>query len=167
MPDGSTITVENDDEDGWNELKTWYDDNPGYEEVMPEFQYPVDILYWTEDGESTLSINNQEEMEAAKNECREEWENDEYDEDCFELVLPVTYLMPDGSTITVESEEGYIELRNWYEENGVEDDGAEPTLEYPVDILYETEDGDMTITINDGGELEEAYAECYGDDDRP
>ena len=167
MPDGSTITVENDDEDGWNELKTWYDDNPGYEEVMPEFQYPVDISYWTEDGESTLSINNQEEMEAAKNECREEWENDEYDEDCFELVLPVTYLMPDGSTITVESEEGYIELRNWYDENGVEDDGAEPTLEYPVDILYETEDGDMTITINDGGELEEAYAECYGDDDRP
>ena len=167
MPDGSTITVENDDEDGWNELKNWYDDNPGYEEVMPEFQYPVDILYWTEDGESTLTINNQEEMEAAKSECREEWENDEYDEDCFELVLPVTYVMPDGSTITVESEEGYIELRNWYEENGAEDYEAEPTFEYPVDILYETEDGDITITINDGGELEEAYAECYGDDDRP
>ena len=37
MPDGSTITVETDDEEGWNELKDWYDDNPGYEEVMPEF----------------------------------------------------------------------------------------------------------------------------------
>ena len=126
--------------------------------------YPISLArgaYWL--GESYEKLN---EMEAAKNECREEWENDEYDEDCFELVLPVTYLMPDGSTITVETEEGYIELRNWYEENGVEDDGAEPTLEYPVDILYETEDGDMTITINDGGELEEAYAECYGDDDR-
>jgi len=165
MPDGSTITVETDDEEGWNELKDWYDDNPGYEEVMPEFQYPVDIIYRTEDGDSTVTINNEEEMLAAKNACREEWNENEYDEDCFELVLPVTYIMPDGSTITVASEEGYIELRDWYEENGSEDEDQEPTLQYPVDIIYETEEGELTVTINSDTEMESAYAECYGDDE--
>ncbi len=165
MPDGSTITVETDDEEGWNELKDWYDDNPGYEEVMPEFQYPVDIIYRTEDGDSTVTINNEEEMLAAKNACREEWNENEYDEDCFELVLPVTYIMPDGSTITVASEEGYIELRDWYEENGSEDEDQEPSLQYPVDIIYETEEGELTVTINSDAEMESAYAECYGDDE--
>ena len=163
MPDGSTITVETDDEEGWNELKDWYDDNPGYEEVMPEFQYPVDIIYRTEDGDSSITINNEEEMVTAKDGCREEW--DEYDEDCFEWVFPLTYIMPDGSTITVSSEEGYIELRNWYEENESEDEDQEPSLQYPVDIVYETEDGDLTVTINNDGELESAYAECYGDEE--
>ena len=163
MPDGSTITVETDDEEGWNELKDWYDDNPGYEEVMPEFQYPVDIIYRTEDGDSSITINNEEEMVTAKDGCREEW--DEYDEDCFEWVLPLTYIMPDGSTITVSSEEGYIELRNWYEENESEDEDQEPSLQYPVDIVYETEDGDITVTINNDGELESAYAECYEDEE--
>ena len=165
MPDGSTITVETDDEEGWNELKDWYDDNPGYEEVMPEFQYPVGIIYRTEDGDSTVTINNEEEMLAAKNACREEWNENEYDEDCFELVLPVTYIMPDGSTITVASEEGYIELRDWYEENGSEDEDQEPSLQYPVDIIYETEEGELTVTINSDAEMESAYAECYGDDE--
>jgi len=165
MPDGSTITVETDDEEGWNELKDWYDDNPGYEEVMPEFQYPVDIIYRTEDGDLTVTINNEEEMLAAKNACREEWNENEYDEDCFELVLPVTYIMPDGSTITVASEEGYIELRDWYEENGSEYEDQEPSLQYPVDIIYETEEGELTVTINSDAEMESAYAECYGDDE--
>ena len=34
-------------------------------------QYPVDILIRTEDGETTVTINNQEEMEALEEECRE------------------------------------------------------------------------------------------------
>ena len=165
MPDGSTITVETDDEEGWNELKDWYDDNPGYEEVMPEFQYPVDIIYRTEDGDSTITINNEEEMLAAKNACREEWNENEYDEDCFEFVLPIIYIMPDGSMITVAGEEGYIELRDWYEENGSEDEDQEPSLQYPVDIIYETEEGELTVTINSDAEMESAYAECYGDDE--
>ena len=123
----------------------------GMKRSCQSFQYPVDILYRTEDGDSSITINNEEEMVAAKDGCREEW--DEYDEDCFEWVLPLTYIMPDGSTITVSSEEGYIELRNWYEENESEDEDQEPSLQYPVDILYETEDGDLTVTINNDGEL--------------
>ncbi len=32
MPDGSTIIATGDDEEGYTELKTWYDNNPGSEE---------------------------------------------------------------------------------------------------------------------------------------
>ena len=67
MPDGSTITVTSDDEDGWAEIKAWYEANPESEE-RPTLQYPVDISF--RDGE-TVTINSDEEMRAAEEACRE------------------------------------------------------------------------------------------------
>ena len=163
MPDGSTISVTSDDEDGWSDLKDWYEENEDSED-KPELQYPVDIIVETEEGSSTVTINGEEEMAAAKRECHTEWEEDwdEDDErDCFEYVLPVTFLMPDGSTITVEDEEGWYSLRVWYEENrGYEE---EPSIQYPIDISQETEEGLITVTLTSGEEMEEVYSECYDD----
>ena len=163
MPDGSTISVTSDDEDGWSDLKDWYEENEDSED-KPELQYPVDIVVETEEGSSTVTINGEEEMAAAKRECHTEWEEDwdEDDErDCFEYVLPVTFLMPDGSTITVEDEEGWYSLRVWYEENrGYEE---EPSIQYPIDISQETEEGSITVTLTSGEEMEEVYSECYDD----
>ena len=67
MPDGSTITATSDDDDGWAEIKAWYEANPDVEE-KPALQYPVDISY--RDG-TTQTINNDEEMRAAEEACRE------------------------------------------------------------------------------------------------
>ena len=163
MPDGSTIPVTSDDEDGWSDLKDWYEENEDSED-KPELQYPVDIVVETEEGSSTVTINGEEEMAAAKRECHTEWEEDwdEDDErDCFEYVLPVTFLMPDGSTITVEDEEGWYSLRVWYEENrGYEE---EPSIQYPITISQETEEGLITVTLTSGEEMEEVYSECYDD----
>ena len=163
MPDGSTISVTSDDEDGWSDLKDWYEENEDSED-KPELQYPVDIVVETEEGSSTVTINGEEEMAAAKRECHTEWEEDwdEDDErDCFEYVLPVTFLMPDGSTITVEDEEGWYSLRVWYEENrGYEE---EPSIQYPITIAQETEEGLITVTLTSGEEMEEVYSECYDD----
>ena len=163
MPDGSTISVTSDDEDGWSDLKDWYEENEDSED-KPELQYPVDIVVETEEGSSTVTINGEEEMAAAKRECHTDWEEDwdEDDErDCFEYVLPVTFLMPDGSTITVEDEEGWYSLRVWYEENrGYEE---EPSIQYPIDISQETEEGLITVTLTSGEEMEEVYSECYDD----
>ena len=163
MPDGSTISVTSDDEDGWSDLKDWYEENEDSED-KPELQYPVDIVVETEEGSSTVTINGEEEMAAAKRECHTEWEEDwdEDDErDCFEYVLPVTFLMPDGSTITVEDEEGWYSLQVWYEENrGYEE---EPSIQYPITISQETEEGLITVTLTSGEEMEEVYSECYDD----
>ena len=99
-------------------------------------------------------------MNSVEEACRGELE--EYDEEneveCFEYVLPITFEMPDGSTITVEDEEGWFLLRRWYEEN-IETDG-EPSLQYPVDIILETEDGESTLTINNETEMDAVYDNC-------
>ena len=67
MPDGSSTTVTSYDEQSWTELKSWYEANPDIEE-KPALQYPVNIIY--RDG-STKTINNDEEMASAKEDCRD------------------------------------------------------------------------------------------------
>ncbi len=163
MPDSSSITVSIDNEEGWEMLKSWYDENSGYEEVMPEFQYPIQIIYETQDGDSIADINSDAEMITAKSECREYWEED-YDRECFELVLPIIFNMPDGSTITVVDDDGYMAIRNWYVDNDGYDD-VEPQLQYPVEIIYHIEDGDSTFTINSDAEMLEAKEECWEDNE--
>ena len=70
--------------------------------------------------------------------------------------------MPDGSTINVEDEEGFYYIKRWYEDNS--DVEEEPGLQYPVDIIYELEDGEETVTINSEEEMEAAYEECEEDE---
>ncbi len=169
MPDGSTMEVTGNDEEGWDELKEWYENNTGYEEMMPELSYPVDIVFETEEDESVITLNSEEEMELAKRNCREDWEEGEGEEDweegedndreCFEMVLPVTFVMPDGSSITVSEEDDWFNVRRWYEENG--DVEEEPSYQFPVDISYETESGNNTVTINNQEEMEVAEEECW------
>jgi hypothetical protein len=63
--------------------------------------------------------------------------------------------MPDESMIEISSEEdeaGWMSIREYYEANPSEEE--EPTLQFPVDIIFETEDGDVTITISSGEDLD-------------
>lgn len=147
MPDGSNLTVENGD--GYVDLRAWYDANSGTE-GRPEIQFPVEII--TADGE-TATINNAEELEEAYEDCSG---GRGYDRDyCFELVLPVSYTMPDGSIITVEDEEGYGALRTWY--TGKPYTNGRPELQFPVDVTFH--DG-STLTLNSEEEMLEA---CTGE----
>jgi len=155
MPDGSTITVENDS--GWVDLRSWYETNPDTE-GRPELQYPVDILF----DDETVTINNAEEMNMVKREC---WEYEDEGRECFGLVYPVTFIMPDGLSIVVatDDEDGWQEVKNWYDANPESE--VRPTLQYPVDIIYRTIDGDSTVTINNEEEMEAAKDDCRENDD--
>ena len=155
MPDGSTITIENDS--GWVDLRSWYETNPDTE-GRPELQYPVDILF----DDETVTINNAEEMNMVKREC---WEYEDEGRECFGLVYPVTFIMPDGSSIVVatDDENGWQEVKNWYDANPESEE--RPTLQYPVDIIYRTIDGDSTVTINNEEEMEAAKDDCRENDD--
>ena len=155
MPDGSTITVENDS--GWVDLRSWYETNPDTE-GRPELQYPVDILF----DDETVTINNAEEMNMVKREC---WEYEDEGRECFGLVYPVTFIMPDGSSIVVatDDEDGWQEVKNWYDANPESEE--RPTLQYPVDIIYRTIDGNSTVTINNEEEMEAAKDDCRENDD--
>ena len=152
MPDGSTITVTSDDEEGWAEIKAWYEANTDVEE-KPALQFPVEISY--RDG-TTQTINNDEEMRAAYRYCGDR-DDDKEDWKCFDLVLPVTFDMPDGSTIIVTSddEDGWAEIKAWYEANPESEE--RPTLQYPVDISFR--DGE-TVTINSDEEMRAAEEAC-------
>ena len=157
LPDGSTMEVTSDDEEGWSLLKNWYEENTGYEEIMPELNFPVDIVFETEEGENVVTVNNDEEMQEAKEGCHDALSHRE----CFFLVYPVTYTMPDGSTmeVTSDDEEGWSLLKNWYEENtGYEE--IMPELNYPVDIVFGTEEGENAVTINSEEEMELAKRDC-------
>ena len=160
MPDGSTITVASDDESGWSELKSWYESNESEEE--PSLQYPVEIIRDTEQGEETIVINSEEELAEVKEACRDYIEDSDDSEDCFEYLYPVTFIMPDGSTITVQNEDGLLILHRWYEENsGYEE---EPVLQYPVSVVLETEEGETTLVANSETEIDMIYENCELDE---
>ena len=160
MPDGSTFTVTSDDEEGWSDIKDWYDENNS--EEKPLLHYPVNIVFDYEEG--NVTINNDEEMREAEAACRE-WDDVDSEWDCFEIVLPVTIIMPDGSTMIIEDEEeGWMQIDSWYEDNDFEE---EPTLQYPVDILYDDEEGQITVTINSDEEWRQAEEACFEQFERP
>ncbi|MCP4724095.1 MAG: hypothetical protein GY863_03615 [bacterium] len=77
---------------------------------------------------------------------------------CFDLVFPVTFIMPDGSTITVENKDGLTAIKSWREANP--DFTERPVLQFPVDIVLK--DG-TTVTVNSDEEMKSIYrAETKG-----
>lgn len=149
MPDGSTISGDNETVN--DAIKAWYEANPNSEE-KPELQYPVDVIFKDDD---VKTIQNEEEMIAAKEYCDKKWDED-WDKDCFKLAYPISFTMPDGSSITGENEESLDDaLKAWYEANpDVED---KPELQYPVDIIFE--DG-STTTLASEEELVAVKEDC-------
>ncbi len=77
-------------------------------------------------------------------------------EECFDIVFPVTVIMPDASEITGNSkQEIRTAMKEWFEENGPSEE--HPSLQFPIDIVYE--DGTVA-TVNSKEEIGEAYALC-------
>ena len=163
MPDGTELNVTEDTESGWSEVKAWYEANPDSDQ-KPYLQYPVDIIFETEAGNESLTINNEEEMWIAKERCRGYGEGEDWDEEepCFEFDYPITYLMPDGTELNVieDTESGWSEVKAWYEANP--DSDQKPYLQYPVDIIFETEAGNESLTINNEEEMWIAKERCRG-----
>lgn len=76
-------------------------------------------------------------------------------ERCFEYVYPVTYIMPDGSTITAESaEELRAAIRAWYANNP--DSKMRPTLQYPVKVEF----NGQIIVIENAEQMAELRKKC-------
>jgi len=152
MPDGSAITISSEAE--WPNIRAWYQANPGTTE-KPAVVFPVDINY----GDEVMTLSNQEELDAAHQACAQDRPDRPGKRKCFELVYPYSVTMPDGSLITLESDDDRALIREWHENNpDVEEHG---TLNFPVDIRYP--DGSV-ITINSQEELKEAGQACREDD---
>lgn len=68
---------------------------------------------------------------------------------CFEFVFPIDFIMPDNSSITLNSKDDWSLLRDWYDANS--DVKERPELVFPVDVTLK-EDG-STQTLIDRDEL--------------
>jgi len=146
MPDGSSVTG-NDVEELKIAMAAWYDAHPD-SEVKPSLQYPVNILFKGKN----LSIANEAEMIKVKKICAGEKDKAK---PCFELVYPITYIMPDGTTVTGDNEKNLTKaLKTWYEAHP--DSQVKHTLQYPVDVVFKGK----TITINDEDGLKKLKSNC-------
>ncbi|MCR9286317.1 MAG: hypothetical protein NXI23_02895 [Bacteroidetes bacterium] len=150
MPTGYAIS--GNEETLWAAIETWYEQHPDAKEEAT-LQFPVDII-WGEDKIQTIA--NTEEMEAAWKKC-----DDKEKESCFKLVYPVTYTMPDGSSIAGNAEELKAAIKEWY----ITHDSAEkPVLNYPVQIVFP--DNDVPLTINNAEEMSDLKKEKCDYDDK-
>ena len=85
--------------------------------------------------------------------------NDSDKKGCFDLIYPVTYIMPDASTVTGNTEEElWAAIKAWYEAHP--DVAAKPVLQYPVEIVFE--DGTTQAIVNEE-EMIEAKEGCWDD----
>ena len=103
-----------------------------------------------------LSIN----MYDGQNNKREDEDKDE-DKDgkeiCFEFVIPVSFNMPDGTVLTIETEDDWKKLERWYRAN--DNTSEEPEIIFPVQVIYK----DETLTINSSEELKDLEEDCKED----
>ena len=89
--------------------------------------------------------------------------NDDFITDCFAFVFPISYTMPDGSTLVINNEDEWESaFDDWYANNPPTD--VKPALQYPVQVI--TPDNDQIITLQNEDELIDLKQDCYGDYDK-
>ena len=152
MPDSSLIIIET--EDDREKVEEWYKNNPDSKD-RPSLEYPVDVVIETDEGEHTITVNSDDEMKKIIGRCEKDRKEKEK---CFELVMPYTLIMPDASLITIETEEDREKVEEWYKNNPNSKD--RPSIQFPVDIIVETDEGERIITINNEEEMKEAKGRC-------
>ncbi|MFK7773018.1 MAG: hypothetical protein AB8F94_12805 [Saprospiraceae bacterium] len=151
LPDGTNTEV-NSDEELISAIDDWYDANPNSDDD-PTLIYPVNVLLAT-DG-STLTINNEDELEDIFDACAEQIDND-----CFTINFPISIQFPDGEIVEINSiAEGDDLVEAWEDANPTSTEDVE--VIYPFDVTLEN---GTIVTINSEDEFDTFIdEECDGD----
>ena len=118
----------------------------------PAFTFPIQVQFKPEEegaeGE-ILTVNSNEELKEAFQACRGE----ENDKRCFSFVFPVSFIMPDGSTLTASDEEDLTtQMKAFFE--SYDGEKKRPELVFPIDITFQ--DGSV-MTVNSREEMKQAW----------
>ena len=105
-----------------------------------------------------VEIRGSDKDEDKERDEDKEWDEDKERDECFDLVMPFTLIMPDNSLITIESEDDKSKVEEWFKNNP--DSKAKPSLQFPVDIVIETKEGDTIITIDSEEKMRVARLKC-------
>jgi hypothetical protein len=158
MPDGSVLSILSDDEEGWSSIKIWYESNP-VSEIKPEIRFPL-VLFFEEE---SITVNDKDELKDVYLECRYDKmkeRNEIHRQKCFDLVYPIFFIMPDGSSLVINNDEnGWGDLKTWYQDN-VGFNEEKPEFQYPVDVVIQD---DQILIINSEAEMIELKNECRND----
>ena len=143
---GETSYTVNDYKEFRSTMKSHYQETGQKEK--PAFAYPIQIEYRGDDA-ATVTINSVDELKEAFQACRGE----QNDKKCFTFAFPVSFTMPDGSTLTADDEEDLeAKMKAFYQSY----DGRKkrPEVVFPVDLVFE--DG-SSVTVNSREEMKQAW----------
>ena len=102
-----------------------------------------------------VTITAEEDLEDLEEYCYKEDDEEDYEEECFEFVYPISFILPDGSEITINNDEDWDEIDLWYEEN--KDSDEDPEIVYPFDVIL---DDDKVMTITNEEDFKELKDYC-------
>jgi hypothetical protein len=157
MPNGDVLSIEDGDFIG-ELVEEWYTEHPDAN-GEPELHYPLELVF--DEIDLAYTANNEEELWGAFEYCEEDDEqHDDFldiEDWCFELILPVSLIMPDGSELEIGPDQEILSLiENWYEESDQEWDEV-PELVFPVSILY---DDQSELELFDEESFKDAIEDC-------
>ena len=157
-PDGSTTTINDDDELIEAIEDALFDDSD-----VPTIAFPIQVI-----GEDDIAVTvaDEDALFEIFEDCFGDW--DDYDDDCgceddefeecFEINYPITLVMPDGSQVVVnDDDELETAIDNYYDANP--NDTNDISVVYPITVTM-LEDS-STVTVNDDDELDELFEDCF------
>jgi len=136
--------------------KEYIEDYVDVAKLAPELGYEVDLR--KEKG-VLVGERKQAYFDLRGKELR--GDNDTRKKECFNLVYPVTFVMPDGTKCTIKSEDdlkGWEEIKIWYKLHP--DGNKRPALLYPVNIIFK--DGTKVMVLNEE-QMNNIYEKCDGE----
>ncbi len=154
MPDHSEVSA--DSRDGLAKaVKKWYAESGKDQRQKISLKFPITLVFRGE----TLTIERERGLERIRMACRGDKEGDRDKKPCFRLVYPLSYTMPDGTTLTRDSKEAMdAAMKRWY---GANQSDKRPTLQFPVKINYGSSDrGDRILEVANKEALNKAYKDC-------
>ncbi|GAB5552014.1 MAG: hypothetical protein Sapg2KO_16050 [Saprospiraceae bacterium] len=162
FPDGQTQTFNSEDELE-DALDAWEASADPDSKVYPDFVYPIEVSF--EDG-STETLTSLEELTKLEEECYEDYYDEEYDdfddEECYELVFPLSIQLPEGAVELADNEEALYNILDDWEANAAPNTEEYPDFVYPIEVILEN---DSTVSIENTQAFEELEDECYDDFD--
>lgn len=151
FPDGTTADAA-DKEALKDAVKAWKEANPDVE-GRPQLVMPFDITL--EDG-TIVTIEDEETLQAIKEDCRPDGQGGHGQRKCFTPVFPVTLNFPDGTSAEAADKESFKALlMAWKEANP--DATERPSIAMPYDV--EMKDGTV-VTIESEEDLIALKEDC-------
>ena len=166
-PDGTVISGNEDELDA--AFEDYARNNPDVD-VEPTLVLPVKVFYL--DRDDLIEITSEEGFERLLSSCEDRDDDGDRDEgdrgddddrddtdrdnSCFEFVYPISFTMPDGTTISGTARELTAQIADWYENNPRSD--REPEHVFPVSIVWIQSDEEFVVENLET--LEAAYERC-------